>query len=242
MSIMLQTLSKRLSALACHGTRRRDSLRMSPNSASFVLNTLPDLFRVLNAAFCMQIGNSPTMISKSQFAALLPRWDATARAIHANADADRDLGWAQEMFAFALALANTDLAAVSSTESAGATTVLSGSSSSQKVHLGADDKSPLALAQQGQRLGSAGSVLDVDRQTVLGRRSNTGGGHTIRLQTAESNTVRQVPQVDYHLEWMVQPPFGQDLRVDPCDVRSLTQLHSWLLCVCRPAKHSCSNV
>jgi hypothetical protein len=215
---------------------------MPPNSASFVLNMLPDLFRVLNAAFCMQIGNSPTMISKSQFAALLPRWDATARAIHANADADRDLGWAQEMFAFALALANTDLAAVSGMESAGATTVLSESSSSQKFHLGADDKSPLTLAQQVQRLGSAASVLDVDSQTDLGRRSNTGGGHTIRLQTAESNTVRQVPQVDYHLEWMVQPPFGQDLRVDPCDVRSLTQLRSWLLCVSRPEMRLCFSV
>lgn len=54
----------------------------------------------------MQIGNSPTLIAKAQLAEMLPRWDRAARAIHADPTADRDLGWAQEMFAFALALAN----------------------------------------------------------------------------------------------------------------------------------------
>ena len=46
------------------------------------------------------------MISKAMLAEMLPRWDRTVRAIHADLQADRDLGWAQEMFAFSLALAN----------------------------------------------------------------------------------------------------------------------------------------
>lgn len=37
---------------------------------------------------------------------MLPRWDRTVRAIHADLEADKALGWAQEMFAFSLALAN----------------------------------------------------------------------------------------------------------------------------------------
>ena len=55
----------------------------------------------------MQIGNSPTMISKAQLAELLPRWDRYVRAIHNDTAADTALGWAQEMYGFALALANS---------------------------------------------------------------------------------------------------------------------------------------
>ena len=55
---------------------------------------------------CMQTGNSPTMISKEMMMEMLPRWDRTVRAIHADLEADKALGWAQEMFAFSLALAN----------------------------------------------------------------------------------------------------------------------------------------
>lgn len=54
----------------------------------------------------MQTGNSPTMISKAMMIEMLPRWDLTVRAIHADLEADKALGWAQEMFAFSLALAN----------------------------------------------------------------------------------------------------------------------------------------
>jgi hypothetical protein len=54
----------------------------------------------------VQTGNSPSMISKAMLAEMLPRWDRTVRAIHADLDADQALGWAQEMFAFSLALAN----------------------------------------------------------------------------------------------------------------------------------------
>jgi hypothetical protein len=55
----------------------------------------------------LQIGNAPTIIAKAQLASMLPRWDRTVRAIHADSEADRNLGWAQEMFGFALSLANT---------------------------------------------------------------------------------------------------------------------------------------
>ena len=54
----------------------------------------------------VQTGNSPTMISKAMLLEMLPRWDRTVRAIHADLSADKALGWAQEMFAFSLALAN----------------------------------------------------------------------------------------------------------------------------------------
>lgn len=54
-----------------------------------------------------QIGNSPTMIAKAQLAELLPRWDRYVRAIHNDTAADKALGWAQEMYGFALALANS---------------------------------------------------------------------------------------------------------------------------------------
>jgi hypothetical protein len=37
---------------------------------------------------------------------MLPRWDRIARAIHSDLEADKALGWAQEMYAFSLALAN----------------------------------------------------------------------------------------------------------------------------------------
>jgi hypothetical protein len=37
---------------------------------------------------------------------MLPRWDRIVRGIHADLHADEALGWAQEMFAFSLALAN----------------------------------------------------------------------------------------------------------------------------------------
>jgi hypothetical protein len=104
----------------------------------------------------VQIGNSPTMVHKAQFAAMLPRWDCTVRAIHADADADKDLGWAQEMFAFALALANT-----------------------------------LDEAAAGQ--GSSGRLI--------------------------SGKADEGARVEYHDEWMVQPPFTQKLQYDPCQVR-----------------------
>lgn len=61
---------------------------------------------LLQLCLVMQTGNSPTMISKAMLAELLPRWDRTVRAIHADLEADKALGWAQEMFAFSLALAN----------------------------------------------------------------------------------------------------------------------------------------
>eukprot|EP00892_Ulva_mutabilis_P006046 jgi/Ulvmu1/3813/UM018_0024.1 len=46
------------------------------------------------------------MISTDMLTEMLPRWDRTVRAIHADPAADEALGWAQEMFAFTLALAN----------------------------------------------------------------------------------------------------------------------------------------
>lgn len=90
---------------------------------------------------CLQIGNSPTMISKAQLAEMLPRWDRYVRAIHNDSAADKALGWAQEMYGFALALANSP------------------------------------------------------------------GG---------------VPAVQYKPQWMVQPPFQLELRVDACQVRLLS--------------------
>lgn len=54
----------------------------------------------------VQIGNAPTLISTEMFIEMVPRWDRTVRAIHADPEADQALGWAQEMFAFTLALAN----------------------------------------------------------------------------------------------------------------------------------------
>lgn len=55
----------------------------------------------------LQIGNAPAMISTEMLMELVPRWDRKVRAIHADPDADKGLGWAQEMFAFTLALANS---------------------------------------------------------------------------------------------------------------------------------------
>lgn len=55
----------------------------------------------------LQIGNAPAMISTEMLVELVPRWDRTVRAIHADTAADKGLGWAQEMFAFTLALANS---------------------------------------------------------------------------------------------------------------------------------------
>lgn len=52
------------------------------------------------------MGNSPVMIHKEQLATMLPIWDTVVRAIHANLTADVRLGWAQEMYAFSLAMAN----------------------------------------------------------------------------------------------------------------------------------------
>ena len=46
------------------------------------------------------------MIWTQTLAEVVPLWDSTVRAIHADRGADAALGWAQEMYAFSLALAS----------------------------------------------------------------------------------------------------------------------------------------
>ncbi|KDD75792.1 hypothetical protein H632_c496p0 [Helicosporidium sp. ATCC 50920] len=51
------------------------------------------------------IGSSPVIMHKDQFAAVCPRWLEAALQIKADAEADKEFGWVQEMYAFSVALA-----------------------------------------------------------------------------------------------------------------------------------------
>lgn len=53
----------------------------------------------------MQIGGAPTILSTEMMIEIAPRWDKLLRTIHADADASEAFGWPQDMFAFALVVA-----------------------------------------------------------------------------------------------------------------------------------------
>ena len=55
------------------------------------------------------IGNSPTLLSTPDLAALAPVWDATARAVFEYAPARDAWGWVLEMYAFAIAAVRVGL-------------------------------------------------------------------------------------------------------------------------------------
>ena len=55
---------------------------------------------------CVQIGNTPMVISTDMMLEMVPRWDKTARGLHEDPVASKAMGWVMDMYAIALAMAN----------------------------------------------------------------------------------------------------------------------------------------
>ena len=55
---------------------------------------------------CVQIGNTPMVISTDMMLEMVPRWDKTGRGLHDDPVASEAMGWIRDMYAIALAMAN----------------------------------------------------------------------------------------------------------------------------------------
>ena len=55
---------------------------------------------------CMQIGNTPMVISTDMMLEMVPRWDKIGRDLHDDPVASETMGWIRDMYAIALAMAN----------------------------------------------------------------------------------------------------------------------------------------